>query len=149
MSLYYLETSALVKLYVRESGTEALLELTASADHQFAVLTLSAVEMRSALRRRERAGDIDRNASDLILDRFLRHSQNFFIQQPTGDALLPEAASLIDRYALRALDALQLAGCSLMARSGGAAPVFTSADSELLDAASAEGFAVLNPSVQA
>ena len=42
MALYYLETSALVKLYVREPGTERMLALAArSSENRLAVLALS------------------------------------------------------------------------------------------------------------
>jgi len=47
LALYYLETSALVKLYVYESGTERLVSLAASdAGHRFAILSLAQVEFR-------------------------------------------------------------------------------------------------------
>ena len=42
MALFYLETSALVKLYVYEAGTDRLLDLTASdLGHRFAILSLA------------------------------------------------------------------------------------------------------------
>ena len=70
MALYYLETSALVKLYVREPGTERLLQIASNASqNRLAVLALSVDEARSAIRRRQRAGDIDPKAAALVLDR--------------------------------------------------------------------------------
>ena len=59
MALYYLDTSALVKLYVRESGTLQMLDLIADPEaHRFAILSLARAELYSAIRRRERAGEI-------------------------------------------------------------------------------------------
>ena len=53
MAFYYLYTSALVKLYVREPGTERMLALAArSSENRLAVLALAQVELRSAVRRR-------------------------------------------------------------------------------------------------
>ena len=55
MALYYLETSALVKLYVRERGSERMLGLaTGSEAHLFAILAVAQVEFHSAVRRRQR-----------------------------------------------------------------------------------------------
>lgn len=112
MAVYYLETSALVKLYVREPGTERLLRLANSTKgNQFSVLTLSQVEFHSAIRRRERAGDIDHNIANLILDRFGIHMQTRFLRQVLTESVLDSASEILDRYALRAYDAVQLAAC--------------------------------------
>jgi hypothetical protein len=55
VALYYLEMSALVKLYVYELGTERLLALTSGhAGHRFAILSIAQVEFRSPIRRRQR-----------------------------------------------------------------------------------------------
>ena len=71
MALYYLETSALVKLYVFEPGTERLVSLTASsAGHRFAILALAQVEFRSAIRRQERGGEISPSEADSLIESF-------------------------------------------------------------------------------
>ena len=68
MALYFLDTSALVKLYVQEPGTARLLPLIGDRpENRFAVLTIAAVEIRSAIRRRQRAGDIDTEVATAIL----------------------------------------------------------------------------------
>jgi predicted nucleic acid-binding protein len=74
LTLYYLDTSALVKLYVREPGTEQVLRLASRAgDNHLAVLAIAQVEIRSALRRRERAGEIAGTFVIQLLERFQRH----------------------------------------------------------------------------
>ena len=86
LALYYLETSALVKLYVLEPGTDRLLEIVSNvSENRLAVLVLSPVEARSAIRRRERAGDIDANAATLILDRLQQHTETRFVRQVVND----------------------------------------------------------------
>jgi len=71
LALYYLETSALVKLYVYEPGTDRLLGLTASdAGHRFAILSLAQVEFRAAIRRRQRVGEIPDSAADELSNPF-------------------------------------------------------------------------------
>ena len=149
MALYYLETSALVKLYVREPGTERLLALTASsAGNRLAILSLAQVEFRSAVRRRERAGEIPTIIAAQLLETFRRHLETRFLTQPLTDFVLDLAAELIDRYSLRAFDAVQLAGYTALRDSSRSdLPVFVCADQTLLTAAKHEGLSVLDPSV--
>lgn len=148
MALYYLDTSALVKLYIRESGTERLLQLAANANHKLVILALAEVEFRSAIRRRQRAGDIADSAADGLLRSFARHLESRFLRQTINDSVLETALHLIDLYPLRAYDAVQLAGCLIFRTSAGLqSPVFLTADREQLQAAEAEGLAALDPTV--
>jgi predicted nucleic acid-binding protein len=148
LALYYLETSALVKLYVREPGTDRLLELAGNKENRLAVLTLCQVEIRSAIRRRERSGDIDSQMAGRILDRFQRHMEATFLRQIVTDVVLDEASEMVDRYALRAYDAVQLAGClALKITAGIAPPTFVCSDHSLVEAARSELLPVLDPSV--
>ncbi len=148
MALYYLETSALVKLYVYETGTERLLGLTASdAGHRFAILSLAQVEFRAAIRRRQRGGEIPDNAADELIESFRRHAEGKFLIQSFSDSLLDVASALIDSYPLRAYDAAQLAGyLVLRSISGTEEPTFVCADKVLLATARNEGCPVLDPS---
>ncbi len=147
MALYYLETSALVKLYVQEPGSDRLLQIAKnSQENRLAVLALSPVEARSAIRRRERAGDIDPKTAALILDRLRQHMEAVFIRQGLTDTVLDSAMEMIDRYALRAYDAIQLAGClTLKTAAGTDLPTFVCSDQQLLEAARSELLAVLDP----
>jgi predicted nucleic acid-binding protein len=147
LALYYLETSALVKLYVRETGTDRLLQLASNAvENRFAVLTLSQVEVRSAIRRREREGDISPKLAGLVLDRFQQHLEDRFLRQALTDSVLDGASELLDRYALRAYDAIQLAGClALKITVGTESPIFVCSDRQLLEAARSEQLSTLDP----
>ena len=74
LALYYLETSALVKLYVQEIGTERLQRLISTPEsHQFAILAIARAELRSAVRRREQNGDIDKQSTVELLEAFEVH----------------------------------------------------------------------------
>ena len=147
MGIYYLDTSALVKLYVRESGTERLLALVGgSKETRLAILALAQVELRSAIRRRERNGDIPAALATQVLEAFKRHAESRFVIQRVTDFVLDIASVLVDRYALRALDAVQLAGYAELQRAAGAeTATFVCSDQELLAAATQERFVVLNP----
>lgn len=146
MAFYYLETSALVKLYVREAGTDRLVRLVDSPEtHQFALLSLAQVELRSAVRRRERAGDLDGRAVTKLLERFDLHLGTIFVRQGMSDSVLDMACAVLDRHPLRGYDALQLAGCLILKSAAPSDPVFVCADHQLLQAAEAEGLVWLNP----
>jgi uncharacterized protein len=147
LALYYLETSALVKLYVYELGTERLLALaTSDAGHRFAILSLAQIEFRAAIRRRQRGGEIPGPTADELVDLFRQHSEGRFLIQPFSDSLLDVAFLLVDGYALKAYDSMQLAGYLLLRSiSGAEQPVFVCADKALLAAARNEGCPVLDP----
>jgi predicted nucleic acid-binding protein len=147
LALYYLETSALVKLYIRERGTDTMIQLASNAaDNRFAVLVLSHIEFRSAIRRRERDGDIDPRMASMILDQFHQHAEVRFFRQVVNDVVLEGAAEMIDRYALRAYDAFQLAAClALKSTSGADVPSFVCSDHQLLEAARSELLLTLDP----
>lgn len=146
MALHYLETSALAKLYIDEPGTDLMLGLAdPAAGHQLAILALAEVELRSAVRRRERSGDLAAAEANFLLESFALDLRDVFQRRPVNDAALEMAATLIDRHPLRAYDALQLAGCLMLRMSSTAAPVFVCSDLRLLQAAQAEGLDILDP----
>ncbi len=146
--LYYLDSSALVKLYIREVGTERMLALAGrKAGNQLTVLSLAQVEVRSAFRKRQRVGEMGHRLADELLTAFQRHLESRFVRQGLTDAILDRACELLDRHKLTSFDALQLAGYFAMrATAGKDVPTFVSADHELLVAAEAEGIPSLNPS---
>jgi predicted nucleic acid-binding protein len=147
LAFYYLETSALVKLYVRESGTERVLALAnRTTENRLAILALTQVEFRSAVRRRERNGEIPRLIATQLLEAFKRHLEQRFVSQMINDFVLDVASALVDRHALRAYDAVQLAGyVALRGSTGTDVPVFVCSDHALLEAARVEGIPVLDP----
>jgi uncharacterized protein len=147
LALYYLETSALVKLYIREPGTDTLLRFaSAEAGHRLVILTLAVVEFRSAIRRRERAGDLSGSAANQLILKFDAHVESRFLSQPLNDTVMGRALGLVDRYPLRAYDAVQLAGCVVLRdMPAGDQPIFVCADHALIEAAEAEGIPAINP----
>jgi predicted nucleic acid-binding protein len=146
MALCFLDTSALVKLYARELGSRSLIDLISAESSRCAILALTRVECRAALRRRQRTGEYSKDAVDLLLQRFVRDLSEYFLVQPMDDAMFLEADGLLDRYALRAYDAMQLAGCMRMARDWPDDDlVFACSDGVLARAASDEGVRVFDP----
>lgn len=146
MALYFLDTSALVKLYVQEPGTDRLLYLIGDQpESRFAVLSISVVELRSAIRRRQRAGDIEASVASAVLESAQRHMESRFLRQPVNDAVIDTSLEIIDRYALRACDAVQLSGCLVICGTAAEPFAFVCSDHRLLEAARSEQLKVLDP----
>ncbi len=146
MANVYLDTSALLKLYIEEDGADRVTHIVEDAeDGQVVILDLTKVEARSAIRRREREGDISGPDAERILRQIEDDASALFLVQPLTSAVMEEAARLIDRHPLRTYDALQLAGC-LVVREATPEPVtLVCADMCLCDAATNEGLTTLNP----
>lgn len=136
-----------MKLYVHETGTERLLRLAEhSSAHRLAILSIARVEFSSAVRRRARNGEIPAYVAKELVEALQRHIETRFITQSVTDFVLDIAVELTDRHALRAFDAIQLAGYIALKNSSAAdVPQFVCADRELLAAAQSEGAQILNP----
>ena len=146
MASVYLDTSALVKLYIEEEGTARVAALTAGRDDvQVVILDITLIESRSAIRRRQRQGDVSGTEADLVLKQIEEDAAVSFLLQPSTSAVMEEAARLIDRHTLRAYDALQLAGCLVVRHSVPGPVTFVCADTQLCEAASLEAITTLNP----
>ena len=119
-----------------------------SRAERLVILSFSQVELRSAVRRREKLGEMTAEVAANLLEAFSRHTESRFITQLVTDSTLDTACALVDRHELRAYDAMQLAGyITLKSGAGNELPVFVCADRALLIAASQEGFPTLNPTL--
>jgi predicted nucleic acid-binding protein len=106
------------------------------AGNQFAVLSLAQVEVQSAVRRRQRAGDVPASAADRLLDVFQRHLETKFVRPHATESVVESACALVDQYNLTTMDAIHLAAYLSLRMSSGPAPTpFVSADRQLLRAA--------------
>lgn len=134
-----------MKLYIAEPGTGALLELAEEEGSAFALLSLTPVELRSAVRRRERSGELDSKAASEIIVSFSEHLETRFLRQPLTESTIDRALALVDRYTLRSYDAMQLAAYLTLRSTSREDAKFVCADSVLYDAARSEGAAAINP----
>ncbi len=144
--VHFLDSSALVKLYVLESGTDVMLELAGRAETRFSVLSLARIECRAALRRRQRSRDIAENVASAVLARMDVDLRDLFSVQPVDDAVITRASLLVDNHPLRAYDALQLSGfLQFQEHARDATAVFVCSDQQLIDVARAEGALCFDP----
>jgi predicted nucleic acid-binding protein len=115
-----------------------------------AASVLTPLELRSALRRRQYAGDIPLADAEFALES-LREETRRLTLHPVTPPVLDLAATLVDRRNLRALDALQLSTAILASQSLGDMDrlQFIVSDQKLIQAALAEGLNVWDPSAVA
>lgn len=143
---YYFDTSALVKLYIQENGSDSLREmLDQNEDNRIFILEITLLEAHSTLRRLEREHKISTVAANRFIMQIDQHGKSrYFVEQISGQ-VTDEASILIDKHPLRSLDALQLAGCVLLSQTNHLPPIFVSADYRLCAAATAERIPTINP----
>jgi predicted nucleic acid-binding protein len=150
VSCYFLESTAFVKLFVQEPGTDALIRLMETVEDNRKLIAASApLEVYSAIRRRARSGAISAEDASSALD-ILRVEAARMVQEPLNPAVLEAARQLVDRTELRWPEAIQL-GAAIVAREmfQGTEIIFVSASQNLLDAAKTEEFNTLNPLTEA
>ena len=136
----YLDTSALIKLYVAEAFSSEMERLVAEVDG-LVISRLSMLEWHCAMARRLRTGQISENYLNLARAEFTRHlADDYFRILPFNDTLLIDALRVLDSVkpvALRTLDAIHLTA----ARNANIARLAT-ADRVMADAANKLNIAV-------
>ena len=117
----------------------------AEDDRNKVVSALAQIEARSAICRLRQGKSIDTSEASFALDSLATELRRV-IEQPLNPPVIEAANVLVDRYYLRALDAVQL-GSAIVARDLLAASGmrFIASDKALIDAAREEGFAIWNP----
>lgn len=150
MGVYSLDTSAVVKRYVSETGSVWINTLCDPVSgNSLHIARITAVEVVSALARRHRKGDIDQASFDTLVARFQLDLRTQYEVVEIGPALVDEAMRFAKAHALRGYDAVQLAALSsvqtTLSKKQLPLPTLVAADQDLLAAAIAEGFAVEDP----
>jgi uncharacterized protein len=151
-SAYFLDSSALVKRYVIETGTGWVRQLTRHRPSTVIYIAhITAVEVTCALARRRKGKLLTVARASSLLRRFRQHLAGRYVIVEVTPTLLDAAARLGNAHSLRAYDAVQLTVALEVNRShqvGGSGPVtFISADRPLNDAATAEGLPVDDPNL--
>jgi predicted nucleic acid-binding protein len=103
----YLDTSALVKRYVREPGSEEVSSLFASGSPP-AVSRIAEVEAAAAFARRVREGTLPSPDLGRLLDRLARDMEECRLVEVTTE-VLDRAVRAVRELPLRAYDAVHLA----------------------------------------
>lgn len=148
--MYVLDSSALVKRYIQETGSswiQTLCQHTQPDDLYIA--RIAGAEVVSAIARRGRAGHLTPQELTAALDRFQQDFAAGYEIIEMSPAIIDQAMTLARTRFLRGYDAVQLAVAAGLhdLRQVLGLPVLTlvSADTDLNVAATAEGLTVDNP----
>ncbi|MDT4896614.1 MAG: uncharacterized protein QOH25_1691 [Acidobacteriota bacterium] len=150
MPVYFFDSSAIVKRYVKETGTEWIIKLTDPAKlNRIYIASITGVEVVSAISRRARNGDISKAETFDATDQFTLDFYSQYRVLEITYTLINEAMVLAIRFPLRGYDAVQLAAALAIneRRLLLSLPSLTliSADDALNAAAISEGLTVNNP----
>jgi len=141
--MIYLDSSALVKRYVQESGSDAMDRLL--VDHPYAATSrLAYPEILSALNRKQKAREFSTRVLGELVKAFESDWGKLFILE-FDDELLPIIKKAIHRHAIRGADAVHLASALWLRSVLKEDVVFACADAKLLDAARAERLVAYEP----
>lgn len=137
--ILYLDTSAMVKLYVDEVYSELVrnwvrrVDMVVSSDVAYA-------EMASALTRALKEGRISEKGLSSLWDVFVEDWDCYTVVEVSRE-VLNLAAELIFRHGLRGFDGIHLASALMMTSEGEV--VFGAFDSRLIEAAGKEGLGLI------
>lgn len=150
MAIYFLDSSALVKRYISETGSTWVLGLFDSTlGNEFFVATITRVEIIAAITRRSRNGSIAAADAALVCNQLRSDFQTDYQVIEITAEIINFGMTIAETQGLRGYDAVQLAaGCAvnqLCIDSSLSPIIFVSADDELNLAAANEGLVIENP----
>lgn len=141
----FFDTSALVKYFHEEAGSERVTALIEEEHHTVWISTLARIEFASAMHRKYREDALPKDQLHHALTGFGEAVRAFRVH-PLGESVVETAKQLIQRHgqqhALRTLDALHLATFVFVADSDWQ---FVVADDRLYTVAREEGCSVIHP----
>lgn len=150
MAIYFLDSSAIVKRYIRETGTAWVVGLTDPvARSRIYVARIAGVEVVSAITRKARGGDLSGADATNAIEEFRYDFANSYRLVEIAPSLVDRAMRLAETHGLRGYDAVQLAAAlevnSCCLALGGPVITVASADEALNEAADVEGLRVDDP----
>ena len=152
--MLYVDSSALIKHYIRETGTDALEAKLIEPNTRVFISTLGYAEISAAFARRMREGLLPRREASLLFARFREEWMFDLNHVELNVGVLGFIPRLVNDYPLRGPDAIHLASAlslrdsarlSMHAATSVRSLTFASSDKQLNNAASAEGLAVFDP----
>ncbi|MDO8689693.1 MAG: type II toxin-antitoxin system VapC family toxin [Dehalococcoidia bacterium] len=149
MPIFYVDSSAVVKRYLPEQGTDLmnLLLENPSSEDRFYTSFLSVLEVTSALHRSATTRQMVGALVDEILARFRDDFDSLMRLWPLNNELVTASIPVVERHRLRSGDAIHLATALRIASiTPGVASIMVSSDQQLLNSAEESGLNVLDPS---
>ena len=137
----YWDTSALLKLFVREPGSSDARAVLAG-DREVATALLTYIEAYSAFTRRGQDGSLTHADLAKVRRRF-GTEWNAYLRVPVTEEVVRRARAAAERHGIRTLDAVHLASLLELEERLGERIGLIAADGRLLQAATAEGVRVI------
>ena len=131
----------MAKRYVQETGSASVRRQLRSGG--VATSRLSAIEVASALARREREGAFTAGERDRALKRLNADLASWILVELTAE-LTADAQMLLIRHSLRSGEAVQLASCLYLQHGTGERISIAAFDDRLTTAARAEGLTLVS-----
>lgn len=154
MYYFYLDASALVKRYTRESGSDKMLFLFRNVPlARLSCLTIGAMEVFWICVRKRNDGRITDHQFEravMHLRREVINNQSNFRKISVTDLLVWDSMDLIETHSLNSVDAMVLRSALNVAaefRSTNDTLVLVASDQRLLRAARIEGLQIFNPEI--
>ncbi len=142
-SLVYLDTSAWLKLYIEETGSETVSNLVYEAE-QVCTHLIAYAELRAALAKAQRMNRLSAEQKSQLIPAIDQDWETLSIILPT-EMLVKRAANFADQFGLRGYDSIHLAAAEAISLQIMPQPlVFACFDNHLNAAAKALGMSVLN-----
>ena len=142
MPILFFDTSALVKRYHVERGSQNVNGLFKNAEDTFLIANITLSEITSAFVRKFNAGEITEEKLKHFLSEIAQDIVYEVAMLEIEQSHIRLSQSLIIKHNLRALDGIQLAVVLSLKSMN---PLFVCSDKHLLGAAKTEGINVLNP----
>lgn len=127
--ILYLDTSALVKLYIREAGTDDVISWISAAEFTGTSL-LALTEAGAAFSRAVRVGSITEQTGELAV-RLLRDQWPRYLKTPINEKVVTRAADLAWTLGLRGYDAIHLASAETWQEGSGLPVTLVTYDRQL------------------
>lgn len=146
MKIIYFDTSALVKRYVEEKGTQVVVDLIMSSDMLITTSILTYPEIKAAFTKKLRFKEMSKESYKEAIENFEKDwSVPVFSVIGLTSQVANLAGSLVERNVLKTLDAVHLASALTVKEHFGIQVLFVSSDDRFNKAASSEGLEVMNP----
>lgn len=150
MTAYFLDSSALVKRYVSETGSAWIQQITdPQTGNSLFIARITWVEVLSAFARRQREGSLTSTLVNQLIQIFRSDLNNQYQVVELDSTLAETAGQLVSQYPLRAYDAVQLASVlriqPAFATTQSTQLIFLTADNRLSAIAIALGLLTDNP----
>jgi predicted nucleic acid-binding protein len=150
MGIYFIDSSALVKRYISETGSAWVLGLfDPTLKNEVFIAAITSVELIAAITRRSRSGSISITDTTITRNQFKSDLQKDYQIVEITENIINSGMVLSETYGLRGYDAIQLAvgrAVNTICIANGLPPItFVSADNELNAAVGSEGLIIENP----